>query len=75
MLNYCVFWPRLADLGICKAIDCTHVGAKDACPQKCSENVLCKMVDCSEPDAKTYCPIKCKENKSGTKGKEKYSVP
>ena len=74
-LNYQVsnniFWPRSADPDACEVIDCTHDGAKDACPQKCTEDDICKMADCSEPEATTYCPITCGESKSGTKGKEK----
>ena len=74
-LNYQVsnniFWPRSADPDACKVIDCTHDGAKDDCPQKCTEDDICKMADCSEPEATTYCPITCGESKSGTKGKEK----
>ena len=74
-LNYRVsnniFWPRSADPDVCEVIDCTQDGAKDACPQKCTEDDLCKMADCSEPKATAYCPITCGESKSGTKGKEK----
>ena len=77
-----IFWPRSADPDVCKVIDCTHDGAKDACPQKCSEDDLCKMAECSEPEATLYCPITCgernpkgtkKRTKKGTKGREKFS--